>query len=296
MTSSPASTSSRTGSIVRTRMISPTSLNALRSCGNWRPSTPTGTTSCMILRPEEVGKRSGGRSPRSPSSRQTNPRGRRRRPPWASPDVPQGAALLPQNRATLSHRSGHLLHPGWRSPGPRIRPEADLKPGLGEVKPLNQPLWAGSASASEAESAASEAKIERNSRQVGSSPAGSSRSAPRRSLLPVTCVSFQFGLANPAVTLRLYARLVGAAEHAEASRARMQAAYGSLVGGDEVAGRCRSRAGASIGVMARRQRGTTTGRGTPRPGRAGLSPSARRWQLRQRLQPIEVAAAPRQRW
>ena len=48
---------------------------------------------------------------------------------------------------------------------------------------------------------------------------------------PVTWVSSQLGHTNPAITLRVYAKLFDANEHAEASRARMEVAYGSLVGG-----------------------------------------------------------------
>jgi hypothetical protein len=52
---------------------------------------------------------------------------------------------------------------------------------------------------------------------------------------PVTWVSSQPGHTNPAITLRVYAKLFNAKEHAEASRARIQEAYGSQVGGESAA-------------------------------------------------------------
>jgi integrase len=46
---------------------------------------------------------------------------------------------------------------------------------------------------------------------------------------PVTWVASQLGHANPAITLRVYGKLFDRLAHAEASRARMESAYGSLL-------------------------------------------------------------------
>jgi integrase len=49
--------------------------------------------------------------------------------------------------------------------------------------------------------------------------------------LPVTYVSRQLGHADPSITLRIYARLFDAAEHAQRASDRLEASFGSLLAG-----------------------------------------------------------------